>query len=512
MEEETDNSITQKLEVVTRNMENTEITVARKPEAVMPKAEGNEQTLALKIEAAAPSNGSAEAPQERKPEIKPEAATPKADSNSMVERKEVDTAKAEGSATPSARKPEIKPEAATPKTDSNSMVERKEVDTAKVEGSATPAARKPEIKPEAATPKAEGDETIVVRRPEKVTPQAAVPNNVLARRPEAVMPKAGEARDLVVRKPEAATSKGEGIGYPVASKPETVMPKTEAANNRQTPERRPEPPMPRPAAIDYSQARQPVANMPRVERELAIPETPVPSLPGTPVRVLYKRLPAAYTRFIPRDDAAKVHLIEEQCRSFCLSLFFREHDSIRSLGITSSIPGEGKSFIASMMAHVLSSDSSRPVLLVECDWENANYHDYFDIPPVPGLAEWLRGECAEKDIRYQVNDNLTVIRAGDGHQDAVRLIQYILKRGLQNTLARNDESLLIDLSPVITSSYSVFAANMVDALALVVRAGVTPNNLVADACNHLSNLPVQGIILNQVEYRSRPYSTARKAR
>jgi hypothetical protein len=63
---------------------------------------------------------------------------------------------------------------------------------------------------------------------------------------------------------------------------------------------------------------------------------------------------------------------------------------------------------------------------------------------------------------------------------------------------------------VITCSYSAFAASMVDALALVVRAGVTPDNLVADACGSLDNLPVQGLILNQVRYHPESYSTARK--
>jgi Mrp family chromosome partitioning ATPase len=151
-----------------------------------------------------------------------------------------------------------------------------------------------------------------------------------------------------------------------------------------------------------------------------------------------------------------------------------------------------------------------PVVLVECDWDNVGLDNYFGFPVTPGLAEWLRGECTEEDMRHKINDNLTIIRAGDGKQDAVTLLQQIMKRGLRKTLAHNDENLLIDLPPVITCSYSVFAASIVDALALVVRAGVTPDNLVADACLSLDNLPVQGLILNQVGYRPESYSTARK--
>lgn len=212
------------------------------------------------------------------------------------------------------------------------------------------------------------------------------------------------------------------------------------------------------------------------------------------------------------DSKKKIHLIEEQCRSFCLSLFFREQNAVHSLGITSSIPGEGKSFVALMMAQVLANDSVRPVMLIECDWENTGPHDYFSFPATPGLAEWLRGECTEEDIKHKVHENLTVVRAGESRQDMVKLLRLIKQRGFRDVLALNNEDLLIDLPPIITTSYSVFAAGLVDALALVVRAGATPDNLIADACAFLKDLPVQGIILNQVEYSSRQYPSVRKSR
>lgn len=251
----------------------------------------------------------------------------------------------------------------------------------------------------------------------------------------------------------------------------------------------------------------------KAERESIIPETPLPFMSPQvtqAIQVRYKRVTPAYLHLIPQHDAVKVRLIEEQCRSFCLSLFFRDQDPVRSLGITSSIPGEGKSFVAIMMAYILANDSTRPVMLIECDWEHAGLHDYFGFPSTPGLAEWLRGECIEEHIGYKVNDNLTIIPAGDGQQDAVRLLQQLTKRGLRDTLAHNGENLLVDLPPVTTTSYSIFAASMVDALALVVRAGVTPDNLVADACTYFNNLPVQGIILNQVDYHPRLHRSVRK--
>jgi Mrp family chromosome partitioning ATPase len=228
-------------------------------------------------------------------------------------------------------------------------------------------------------------------------------------------------------------------------------------------------------------------------------------------------MPPAYSRrvmfpysLLPQQEEKKVRLIEELCRSFCLSLFFRQREPVRSLGITSSVAGEGKSFVATMLAHVLANDSPLPVLLVECDWENTSQHDYFGFPPTPGLAEWLRGECRESDIRYRIGENLTIIRAGNGRQDAVWMLQQIARRGFVGTLARNNENLIIDLPSIITTSYGLFAAGMVEALALVVRSGVTPDRLVADACTFLKPLPLQGIILNQVPYHPENRSIVRR--
>lgn len=211
-----------------------------------------------------------------------------------------------------------------------------------------------------------------------------------------------------------------------------------------------------------------------------------------------------------RAEAPKVRLMEELCRGFCLSHFFRTQNPLRSLGITSSVSGEGKSFVVAMLGRILANDSNSPVLLVECDWENTHENDYFNLPLTPGLAEWLRGECEETEIRSKVNDNLVVIRAGNGRQDAVRLLQQISKRGFFDTLADNNEIMLIDLPPILTTSYGLLAAGMADALALVVQAGVTPANLVADACTSLEALPVEGIILNQVTYQPGIRSIARR--
>ena len=78
----------------------------------------------------------------------------------------------------------------------------------------------------------------------------------------------------------------------------------------------------------------------------------------------------------------------------------------------------------------------------------------------PGLAEWLRGTCSEDDIRYQVERNLTVIPAGNGSYDAVKLLNQLSAHGLQKAFKHTHELYIVDLPPIITTGYGSLAAGL----------------------------------------------------
>jgi Mrp family chromosome partitioning ATPase len=204
---------------------------------------------------------------------------------------------------------------------------------------------------------------------------------------------------------------------------------------------------------------------------------------------------------IKKRDATQARMLQERCRQLCLSLFYRELAPVRSLGFTSSIDGEGKSLLAAAAAGVLAHDSNVPVTLIECDWEHPGQHKYFDIPATPGLAEWLGGTCDEEDIRYQVDDNLTIIPAGDGSQEAVKLLKQVQQNGLLNTFTHSNELYIVDLPPILTAGYGSLAAELVESIVIVVRAQVIPDRMVAETCAQLKDLPIHGIILNHNESR-----------
>lgn len=225
-----------------------------------------------------------------------------------------------------------------------------------------------------------------------------------------------------------------------------------------------------------------------------VPEKPFKPVTTPGIEVSKDQKPQILTK----QDAALLRVFQERCHQLSLSIFFQNSTAVHSLGFTSAISGEGKSFLSVVMANVLAGSSGSAVTLLECNWENPCVHAYYSLPATPGAAEWLRGECREEDIRYRVDQNLTVIPAGEGRRDAVRLVQQMRQQGLRNLFASQNELLVVDMPSIVTTAYGQMAASLLEAIVVVVHAGVTPRVLIEEACSKLKGMPVQGIVLNQL--------------
>jgi Mrp family chromosome partitioning ATPase len=212
-----------------------------------------------------------------------------------------------------------------------------------------------------------------------------------------------------------------------------------------------------------------------------------------------KRDKDAPAPLLSRTQIAEACRIRMQCGQLCTSLFLDEQTTVRSLGFTSAIDGEGKSFLARLAAVVTAMDSNIPVTLLECNWKHPSFNDIFSLEQGPGLAEWLRGECDLEVIRHSMSSTLTIIRAGDDKHDAVRLLQQFRQKGVSDVLKRPDEVLIVDLPSILTASYGPLAASIIESLVVVVCMGVTPDSYVAEASTFLKDLCVHGVILNQIK-------------
>ena len=102
----------------------------------------------------------------------------------------------------------------------------------------------------------------------------------------------------------------------------------------------------------------------------------------------------------------------EAYRSLRTSIKFSSVDKpIKTIVVTSSIPGEGKSTISGNLAITLSQSGAR-VLLIDCDLRKPSIHKKFRVVNDLGLTDILVDKCSLKDVIKKIDEYLFMITAG----------------------------------------------------------------------------------------------------
>ncbi len=169
------------------------------------------------------------------------------------------------------------------------------------------------------------------------------------------------------------------------------------------------------------------------------------------------------------------------------------------IGVTSALAREGRSTVALGLALVQHRDFGRKTLLVELDFERPSLAARLGISPSPGIAELLRDEAPLDECLRTLDDDLTLLPAGDSTDEPARLIADLLSGEDLRQLQMWCEAMVADLPPVLSPNATAQMATLFSSLMFVVRAGATPAPRVEEA---ISDLPVAPtLILNSVESR-----------
>jgi protein-tyrosine kinase len=166
------------------------------------------------------------------------------------------------------------------------------------------------------------------------------------------------------------------------------------------------------------------------------------------------------------------------------------------VGITSAIRGEGRTTAAVGMASTLAADLGLRVMLVEIDFERPSLAQIFGLAAAPGFADVLRGGGRLGDVMCQVSERLSVVTAGQVSTDTAQLLHHLPSLDPFRRPQERPDVTMLDLPPIVNYSYGPMAARIADAVVLVVRAGVTPNDIVREAVARLEDRPPRGVVLN----------------
>jgi capsular exopolysaccharide synthesis family protein len=173
---------------------------------------------------------------------------------------------------------------------------------------------------------------------------------------------------------------------------------------------------------------------------------------------------------------------------------------LRRLLVTSSIAGEGKTFVASNLAHSIVQQPDMRVLLVDADIRASRLHTTLGAPSGPGLSDYLSGAADEFEIVQKgMEENLCLIPGGKQIPNPSELLLTERMKHLLDVFSPMFDWVVIDSPPVLPVPDASILSSLVDGVLLVVNAGSTHVALAEKAATEFHGNNLLGVVLNQVE-------------
>ena len=178
------------------------------------------------------------------------------------------------------------------------------------------------------------------------------------------------------------------------------------------------------------------------------------------------------------------------------------------IGVTSSLPNEGKSTIAGSLA-LLAADAGARTLLVDCDLRNPQLSRKLAPSVKFGLLNVTAGEKSiEEVILFDAATRLAFLPSGFSLKDQAHGIDRVHSnellscealRKLFDQLREKYEYIVVDLSPIAPIVDVRSTTRFMDSYVLVVEWGITNIDLVAHALKQASGIyeKLIGVVLNK---------------
>jgi capsular exopolysaccharide synthesis family protein len=220
---------------------------------------------------------------------------------------------------------------------------------------------------------------------------------------------------------------------------------------------------------------------------------------------------------VAHDKSKEAVVIQEGKRTFIAEQFRRIRTSLAYLGIshagkkkvlvTSSLSGEGKSFVALNLSVSLAL-TGKKVILVELDLANPSLSNKLDVGYEQGVSNYLRGECEPEEVikRTSINNNLFFLPSGPLPDNPSELLMSERLKELFDYLEDIFDYVIIDSAPASLLSDAYVLSPMCHATLYVVKHKYTPKVYIErlEQENSVNQLMNVGMIFNGI--RSRGFS------
>ena len=189
-------------------------------------------------------------------------------------------------------------------------------------------------------------------------------------------------------------------------------------------------------------------------------------------------------------------------------LFPKEGKRPRVIMVTSALPGEGKTFVATNLAASIALGFNEHVLLVDCDFRRPCVHKMLGIALAAGLYEHLTGKATLPDVIIKTGfGKLSVIPAGSPSSNPSELIASQMMRDfLEDVRNRYDDRyIVIDATPAQVTAEANVLSQYVDGILFVIMAERAPREAIQRSIENLGKEKILGVVFNGYNQSYRGY-------
>ncbi len=220
----------------------------------------------------------------------------------------------------------------------------------------------------------------------------------------------------------------------------------------------------------------------------------LPSLGNVPA------LSAADARLLPQMKG--LDPASESYRILRTNIQFVTVDTpLRTLLVTSSSPGEGKTTTAANLAFAMVMDGKR-VILVDTDLRRPSLHKLLELPTMPGVTDVLLERAALDDalLTHAELPFLSILTAGSTPPNPSDLLNSRRFRTLVGELAGRADMVIFDSPPVTAASDASILGSQMDGVILVLENGSTRKAAARHSLELLRNgrATILGVMYNKM--------------
>lgn len=174
---------------------------------------------------------------------------------------------------------------------------------------------------------------------------------------------------------------------------------------------------------------------------------------------------------------------------------------IKTICLTSSIPGEGKSTISHFLA-IEMARAGKKTLIVECDMRRPTQGKMFKFRPKKGLTSYLAGECTLEEAATQTKtENLFFLDVDARVVNPVEILDSNRFHKAIEEMKSKFDIVIFDTLPISMFIDSAIVAAKVDATVMVIRKGKSDSKTISNSIEQLqkANANIIGAVFNDAD-------------